>query len=242
MAKKASVSTRCPSKEERKKIRKKLGSLKQLTVQPKTKERYQTGLTLFFKFLAREGLSLPEKREEMDGLVSDYLEHLWSEGEGRATASNFLAALQDSQPKLKGALPGAWRLMRTWSTQEVPQRAPPLSETVLLAMVGWSILHEHYSFALSLLVGFHGLLRTGELLGLQAWQIHMTGKKSPAVVSLGWTKSGKRQGAAESITITERSVLHILWLWKQSVDQHEFLTSKPHAWRNLFSDCLVALK
>ena len=120
------MSTRCPSKEERKKIRKNLGSLKQLTVQPKTKERYQTGLTLFFKFLAREGLSLPEKREEMDGLVSDYLEHLWSEGEGRATASNFLAALQDSQPKLKGALPGAWRLMRTWSTQEVPQRAPPI--------------------------------------------------------------------------------------------------------------------
>ena len=242
MVKKVPVTSGCLSKEERKKVRKNLGSLKQLTVQPKTKERYQEGLNLFFAYLKREGLTLPKMREQMDGLVSDYLEHLWSEGEGRATASNFLAALQDSQPKLKGALPGSWRLMRTWGAHEIPQRAPPLNEAVLIAMVGWGILHEHYSFALSLLVGFHGLLRTGELLGLQAWQIHMTGKSSPAVISLGLTKSGKRQGAAESVTLTEKSVLRILWLWKQSVNPHDFLTSKPHAWRSMFSDCLAALK
>ena len=230
------------SKEERKKVRKNLGSLKQLTVQPKTRERYSSGLQSFFQYLKREGLELPTKRDHMDSLVSDYLEHLWSEGEGRATASTFLAALQDSQPKLKGCLPGAWRLMKAWSVNEVPQRAPPFSEAVLNAMIGWSIMHEHYSFALSLLVAFHGLLRTGELLGLQAWQIHVTGAVSPAVISLGLTKSGKRQGAAESITISERSVLSFLWLWKRSVGPYEFLTSKPHQWRSLFSECLTSLK
>lgn len=38
-------------------------------------------------------------------LVSDYLEHLWSAGEGRAVASNFLAALQDFDPKLQEPTP-----------------------------------------------------------------------------------------------------------------------------------------
>ena len=62
------------------------------------------------------------------------------------------------------------------------------------------------------------------------------------MISLGLTKAGKRQGAAESITISERSVLAVLFLWKQSVGPHEFLTSKPHLWRQMFSDCIVALK
>lgn len=51
---------------------------------------------------------------------------------------------------------------------EVPTRAPPLSESVL-AMVGWAITQEHYTFALSLLVAFYGLLRTGELLAIPSW-------------------------------------------------------------------------
>ena len=91
-------------------------------------------------------------------------------------------------------------------------------------------------------MGFYGLLRTGELLGIQAWQVNITDSNSPAVISLGLTKSGKRQGAAESITISERSVLRWLLLWKKSASPHDFLTAKPHAWRSMFSECLDQLK
>ena len=103
------------------------------------------------------------------------------------------------------------------------------------------MFHQHLSFGLSLLVGFYGLLRTGELLALQNWQIHMSGSAEPAVVSLGLTKSGKRQGAAESVTISKLSVLQLLWKWKQSAPTHEFLTAKPHVWRDMFVRCLEAL-
>ena len=230
------------SKESRKEVRKKLGTLKSLTVQEKTKERYKLGLTGFFDFLRAEGLKLPTKRDAMDGLVSDYLEYMWSQGEGRAAASTFMAALQDYDPKLKSNLPGSWRLMKTWSTHELPSRAPPMTEAVLRAMVGWAVMHDYETFGLSLLVGFYGLLRTGELLALQAWQIHMNSALQPAVINLGFTKGGKRQGAAESVTITEKHVLSHLWAWKCRVPQHTFLTLKPHAWRSLFSECIQKLK
>ena len=207
-------------------------------MQATTKARYKQGLQNFFDFLKHEGLDLPRKKDDMDALVSDYLEYLWSQGEGRATASNFMAALQDYMPKLKNHLPGSWRLMRTWTTHEIPSRAPPMTEAVLKAMVGWAVTHEHYTFGLSLLVAFYGLLRTGELLTIQAWQIHMESPFKPAVLNLGLTKSGKRQGAAESVTLTEQKVLAPLWAWKSKVPPHTFLTLKPHAWRNLFSDCL----
>jgi hypothetical protein len=192
--------------------------------------------------LKKEGLTLPTKRDLMDGLVSDYLEYLWAQGEGRAMASTFLAALQDLDPKLKNNLPGSWRLLKTWTTHEVPVRAPPMTEQVQRAMVGWAVLHQHETFALSLLVGFYGLLRTGELLAIQAWQVHMSSPSQPAVLNLGLTKSGKRQGAAESITITEKRVIAKLWSWKSAVAPHTFLTLKPHAWRALFSECLRKLK
>ena len=230
------------TKEGRKLIRKDLGSLKSLTVQPVTRMRYHESLQSFFDYLKREGLVLPRLRDLLDPIVSDYLEFLWSEGEGRAKASTFLASLQDYDPKLKGMLPGSWRLMKAWTIHEVPVRAPPLTESVLKAMVGWAIFNDQSSFALSLLVGFHGLLRTGELLSLQAWQIHMVNGTSPAVINLGLTKSGQRQGAAESVTISDQVVLTQLWAWKQRVSAHTFLTEKPHVWRSTFSECLSSLK
>ena len=164
MGKKTTKVAEGHTREDRKKTRKSMGTLKSLTVQPQTKARYQQGLDQFFAYLKREGLTLPRRRDDLDGMVGDYLEYLWSEGEGRATASNFLAALQDFDPKLKGHLQISWRLMKTWTTNEVPNRAPPLTENVLKAMVGWAIFHQHFSFGLSLLVGFYTLLRTGELL------------------------------------------------------------------------------
>ena len=242
MGKAAPKVTEARTKEGRKQVRKKLGSLKSLTVQPVTKARYQDSLDKFYAYLRRESLQLPKRREALDALVGDYIEYLWSEGEGRSMGSNLLAGLQDLDPHLKGHLPSSWRLMKTWSANELPNRAPPLTESVLRAMVGWSIFHQHFSFALSLLVGFYTLLRTGELLELQAWNIHMTSSTQPAVISLGLTKSGKRQGAAESVTLTERSVLKLLWYWKQNVPSHTFLTAKPHIWRQLFSDCLAGLQ
>ena len=62
-------------------------------------------MNLFWDYLAKAKLHLPRSRDAMDALVSDYLEYLWAEGEGRAAASTFLAALQDYDPKLKGLLP-----------------------------------------------------------------------------------------------------------------------------------------
>ena len=242
MVKKVKTRKEGRTKESRKQFRKGLGKLKDLTVQPKTKERYRASLTSFFAFLKKENLQLPKKREAMDDLVSDYLEFLWSEGEGRATASTFMAGLQDYDPKLKNCLPGSWRLLKTWAIHETPTRAPPLTEDVLKAMVGWASLRDHFSFGLSLLVAFYGLLRTGELLSLQAWQIHVISESQPAVINLGLTKTGKRQGAAESITITELSVVRLLWVWKQRVPSHSFLTEKPHVWRSLFADCINKLK
>lgn len=172
------------TQESRAKARQKLGPLKNLTVQPITRARYQQSLEAFFQYLKDEQLLLPKQPGELDAIASDYLEHLWAKGLGRASASNFLAALQDSQPQLKGKLPQSWRLLKTWVSNEIPNRAPPLPTEVLYAMVGYALFKEWHFFAITLLLGYYGLLRTGEILQVKGSHISVESPKGPAVVSL----------------------------------------------------------
>ena len=229
-----------PTEASRAKMRKQLGSLKSLTVQPITRARYQEARDAFYEWLRRENLLLPSSPFKLDLVVSDYLEALWSQGKGRTHGSNLLAALQDAEPHLKGKLKGSWRLMKTWVNHEVPNRAPPLSLDALHVLVGYCIFKNQPIFALSLLLGFHALLRTGELLALQARRITVTSKKGPAILSLGLTKTGKRQGAAESVTVHNEDVCRRLHQWLAQSKANDFLTGPSHTWRKYFNEILKA--
>ena len=156
------------SKEERIRIRKNLGTLKSLTVQPQTRLRYERARQQFYQFLASNSLTVPTQKHALDLLLGEYLEHLWSSGEGRGKAADTLAATQDLQPQTKGYLALSWRLLKAWHVNEIPCRAPPLPEICLQAMIGWCIFKEEFSFGLSLMLGYYGLLRTGELLEVRA--------------------------------------------------------------------------
>ena len=242
MGKKGAKVIEGRSQQQRIKVRKQLGTLKGLTVQPRTRERYQTCLDKFVDWLAGEGLVLPKRAQALDSVVSDYLEFLWDSGESKSVANNTLAALQDKEPGLKRRLTGSWRLLKAWSTAEIPNRAPPMTLTVLDALCGWFLMKEQPLIALSLRVAYFGLLRTGELLNLRARDVFLPSPKGPAVLSLGLTKAGARQGAAESVTVHEDSVLPSLFRWKQSARPSEFLTPKPHQWRSWFSKAIDGLR
>ena len=79
------------------------------------------------------------------------------------------------------------------------------------------------------------MMRTGEIIGLKRTQLEIHSEDGPAVLSLGLTKSGKRQGAAESITLTVHEVCRRLWQWKTS--KHLMLTPSASAWRAQFAKC-----
>eukprot|EP00435_Cladocopium_sp_Y103_P014453 s1737_g3.t1 len=229
------------SQRERQQVRKQMGTLRQLTIQPKTRARYDKAKTRFYSFLSQNSLELPRERSGMDSLLCDYLEYLWATGEGRALASDTLAALQDTSPKLRGAIPGAWRLLKTWQVNEIPCRAPPLPERVLKSLVGYFIFSQEPAMALSLLLGYYSMLRTGELLGVRNRDITVDEHGRTAVIALGLTKGGKRVGAAESVTVTVSDVIRRLTQWKRSTAPGSTLTPPPHTWRKSFAAALTAL-
>eukprot|EP00435_Cladocopium_sp_Y103_P023550 s785_g5.t1 len=202
------------TREERVEKRKQLGSLRDLAIQPSTRKRYDLALDKFFKFLRFEGITLPRRKDLLDQIAVEYLEHLWSSGEGRALASDTIAAIQHQEPHVKGSLVESWRLLKVWSSNELPNRAPPFPEVVVQAIAGRALIKNDPDFALSILVGFYGMMRTGEVLDLLPRQVQVSSSRGPAILSLGLTKSGKRQGAEESITITVFDVVRRLADWK----------------------------
>ena len=108
-------------------------------------------------------------------------------------------------------------------------------------MIGYAIFHHEYQFAISLLVGFYGVLRTGELLGLTSSDVSVSSERGPAVVALGYTKGGQRQGAAESVSLTSEQAIRWLHQWTLDVPLKTPLCAKPPQWRKHFNDTLVAL-
>ena len=195
---------------DRAKMRRELGTLRDLTVQPATKRRYDKASEAFFAFLRDNHLSLPTRKDQLDPLLCEYIEAMWSTGVGRGQANDTVAALQHIQPSLRGNLQGSWRLLKTWSVNEIPNRAPPLPEQVVQAMAGWAFFKGHVSFGVSLLVGFYTMLRSGELLGLRSSHIMVSMKEKQALISLGLTKGGKRQGAAESVVLGVEPPIKVL--------------------------------
>ena len=226
---------------ERARQRQQLGHLRDLTVQPATRQRYRKATDSFFSFLRCEKLSIPTKKEQFDQLLCEYLEHLWSTGAGRGQANDIVAGLQDLQPSLRHHLPGSWRLLKTWAINEVPNRAPPLPEQVVHAMAGWGFFHGHNSFAVSLLIGFYTMLRSGELLGLLSSHILCAPSDRQVLISLGLTKSGKRQGAAESVILGIEAGVRLTQHWKKLARSSSPMASSPLKWRSLFSESLKSL-
>ena len=62
------------------------------------------------------------------------------------------------------------------------------------------------------------------------------------MLSLVLTKAGARQGAAESVTLHEDSILPSLYRWKQTARPSEFLIPKPHQWRTWFANAIEGLR
>eukprot|EP00435_Cladocopium_sp_Y103_P073912 s436_g45.t1 len=218
-----------------------MGSLKSLTIQPRTRARYDKAKAKFYEYLRFNSLELPTQKSLLDGLLCDYLENLWATGEGRALASDTLAALQDTSPRIKGSIPGAWRLLRTWLTNEIPNRAPPLPERMVHALAGYFLFHRQPRMALSLLLGFYSMLRTGELLGIRNKDVTVDVLNTTAVISLGFTKGGKRTGASESTTVAVTEVVRRLAQWKRNTPPGSLLCPKPSTWRKSFSQAIAAL-
>ena len=108
-------------------------------------------------------------------------------------------------PSLKSKFYGSKRLLHAWQRIELPARAPPLTRPIVMAMIELSLQQKLLWMAAVLAVGFHGFLRSGELLTITPGSLMLDSTSALGVLRLGLTKGGQRRGVEEAVTIDSPS-------------------------------------
>ena len=180
-----------------------------MLVQKRTLKRYNLATQWFMAWLLLVGYSAASSYDELDMQLAEYLEFLWESGQRYNLAGDTLSGISH-HTNAKRKIPFAWRLLTAWKRHEVPVQAPPMSRLMALAIAGAAMQASEAWFALSILVGFHGFLRTTELLSLTAGQVLSGQHAMEVVLDLGYTKSGKRKGVRELVVLDEPYTVAVL--------------------------------
>lgn len=178
-----------------------------------------------------------QSHAQLDDAISDWVQVCWETGESLHIVNDGLCGLHHYEPWTKGLVPTAWKLFKVWRKVEAPNRAPPLTASIVHAWAMYAIDHQNIVFAAMVILGFFGLLRTGELLKLTANDI-LVGDTN-ALLSLRDTKTGTRNAAQETVNVDDDLSLEILRAMiqlkkDQGLDKVPIWTRSAQAFRNEF--------
>ena len=145
--------------------------------------------------------------------LGDFLEHAYEEGESVAFAGNLICGLQVFLPFLRRHLPYSWHLFSLWRRNERSWQATPMGDDLLWALVGKTIETQQLAMGTLLMLGYFGLLRTGELVNLRVGDLRASA--SEVIVYIAAPKSGSRRGQGEHVVIREMTVVHFVTTFSQ---------------------------
>ena len=210
--------------------------MKQQQVSAVTRGRYVLAceeLVAFWKLHVRG----PQHSPSLDLAVAEYIEHLYQEGDTVGMASTTLAALQYFQPDCLGKLKYSWKLTGLWRRIEPPNQVTPFTDLTALALAGAAHDLGHKDLCALILLGFDRFLRSGELFKLRKACIAFGAGK--AVITLQNTKTSKRKGVDEMVTVTSPLVLKaLLRACKQLKDSDLVLQRSVPSCRSVFKKLL----
>ena len=169
----------------------------------KTQERYYTGIQKLLPALHCVTTFLG-----LDEAICDWIQRARDEGECQHVVGDALCGLHHYEAWTKSHIPNSWKLFKVWRRLEHPNRAPPVVPQVLEAWAMHAVFHRNFDMAALLVLGFWGLLRTGELLQLGLCDV-LVGECS-AVISLTNTKTNLKNSVKEMVSFQNSLALEIV--------------------------------
>lgn len=205
-----------------------------------TLERYHTAVSRLTPVL-----QLVCTECEMDEEIANWIQSEFEDGTPLHLIGDALSGLHHFEPFTRRKLPKSWRLYNIWRRFEIPCRAPPITADIVLGMAGWCVFHHELCMAGLLLLGFHCLMRTGELLQIRPCDF-ILGDDS-GLISIPSSKSGVRNNSKESVTIQDPCTLEVARAMVE-LCQAQGRQNLPcwersgSSFRNLFKQILVELE
>ena len=189
-----------PTKMARAKARARQGTLSEGVVADRTRKRYNEQIRIFFEFIKNNDMAIGNNTE-LDIATCALIEQYWQEGESKGDCHCLYASVRDHFIHRSPLLHGAKRLMRAWDKRELSAKAWPLTAPMMRGVAGTLARLGHRDCGIGVVLMFHCLLRTGELLALRCGQISLDAGGCGGVIVLRETKTGQRLNVVESVTI-----------------------------------------
>ena len=150
----------------------------------KTEKRYGRAIEDFLQISDAFVGHVPNSAAELNFLLGEYVNHCHADDIPLQNAVDSLAAVRKYLPAWRDSTTIARCFLRNWSRTLTINRALPLPCNVIEAMTSLALLQGNLSLAGALYIGFVGLLRTGEILGIQVRQVVSSADKRQVVLSL----------------------------------------------------------
>ena len=146
--------------------------------------------------------------------VAEFVMHAYMElGWSRGRTAETVLAVRDAHPNMAREMGGAWRRLNAWSAAEPPDLHPPMPYKLLRAMVATTIAWGWYEMAVILLLGFYGLLRPSEYLGVEWGDLvlpHLHSVGPVLFVAVGEHKTQRRGPRRTHVRIDTEEVVNFI--------------------------------
>eukprot|EP00971_Amphidinium_carterae_P330867 6464124-Amphidinium_carterae.1 len=185
-------------------------------VENKTAMRYTHKLQLLDRWLGENGLPpfkdlQKEESRVINKVLGTYVQYLHAVGRPTQWGTDTLAGAQFAAPSLQGHLKEAWSIQRQWCRITPMTTRTPLPLDVLLAMCVVCVTWSWNQTAALLLLGFHLLLRPGEVSSSHLLlPDDVGGSLDSGSLALTKTKTSNRGSKLQSVIIEDGVVLHFV--------------------------------
>ena len=205
----------------------------------RTLRSYGMALERFLHFVDSEGLEV-KTTKQLDHLLGEYLNTMFWDGDSVSAGGHVLSGIKRFYPQLKLKLPTASQYFRNWQRIHRPERAIPVSWSLVKAMSGICLTLGYPSVALMLLVAFTCFLRTSEMLSLQCLHllVHATRPEVTVIVPFAKTSNGNPQ----VLQFVDEHLWNLARAVKANKDPADFLwVGSPTNFRNFWRSLLGLL-
>ena len=105
--------------------------------------------------------------------LEEYMVYMFVNKQSRRAAAETINAVTQQFGWLRSSLAGPWSLLRTWEGLEPVQHHPPIPVQALRALVCTALAWNWPRLAVLLALGFFGLLRPSEAIGLRRQDVSL---------------------------------------------------------------------
>ncbi|CAE7232920.1 unnamed protein product [Symbiodinium sp. CCMP2456] len=145
--------------------------------------------------------------------VEEYRRVLYEQGETRRNFAETVNVMNQRHPFLKNFMAGPWGLLTTWELLNPGKVHPPVPAPLLKAMVTTALAWQWMRFALMILLGYFGMLRPCEMLGLRVEDCILavdSGCEQVVFLRLELVKTRTRGARRQSVRLEEPCAVQFL--------------------------------